>query len=136
MLVADSSVWIDHFKGVDKPARRALVSALQDGQVALLMPDLVLFEVVRGFRFENEMRRALAAFNQLPLVELGGHENVLRAADHYRLLRRLGHTVRSSVDMLLASWCIGHDHLLLQGDRDFLPYAQHFGLQLWPTTAH
>ena len=136
MLVADSSVWIDHFKGVDSPARRALVSTLLDGQVALLVPDLVLFEVMRGFRFENEMRRALAAFDQLPMVELGGHDNVLRAADHYRQLRRLGHTVRSSVDMLLASWCIGNDHLLLQGDRDFLPYAQHFGLQLWPTVAH
>ena len=136
MLVADSSVWIDHFKGVDSPARRALVGALLDGQAALFMPDLVLFEVMRGFRFENEMRRALAAFDRLPLVELGGHDNVLRAADHYRQLRRLGHTVRSSVDMLLASWCIAHDHFLLQNDRDFLPYTQHFGLRLWPTTAH
>jgi predicted nucleic acid-binding protein len=136
VLVADSSVWIDHFKGVDSPARRELVNALLDGYVALLVPDLVFFEVMRGFRFENEMRRASTAFDQLPMVELGGYDNVRHAADHYRQLRRLGHTVRSQVDALLASWCITHDHLLLQRDRDFLPYAEHFGLRLWSGAAH
>ncbi|MBV8605194.1 MAG: PIN domain-containing protein [Pelomonas sp.] len=135
MLVADSSVWIDHFKGVDNPARRALARALVDGEVALLMPDLVLFELLRGFRYESEMRRAVAAFEQLPLVELGGRDNLERAADHYRQLRRLGHTVRSDIDMLLASWCIANDHLLLQRDRDFHPYAEHFGLRLWSGAA-
>ncbi|MBV8503149.1 MAG: PIN domain-containing protein [Paucibacter sp.] len=136
MLVADSCVWTDHFRGVDNPARRALVNALLEGQVLLLVPDLVLMEVMRGFRFESEMRRALAAFERLPMVELGGHDNVLRAADHCRQLRRLGHTVRSQVDALLASWCIAQDHLLLQRDRDFDPYAQHFGLRLWSGAVH
>ena len=136
MLVADSGVWIDHFRGVDNPSRRVLGNALLDGSTSLIVPDLVLFEVMRGFRFENEQRRALAAFELLPMSELGGHDNVLRAAEQYRQLRRLGHTVRSSVDMLLASWCISNDHLLLQRDRDFLPYAQHFGLRLWSTAAH
>ena len=136
MLVADSRVWIDHFGGRDTPARRALVNTLRGGEVALLVPDLVLYEVMRGFRFENEMRRALTAFELLTLVDMGNKENLLRAADHYRQLRRLGHTVRSPVDMLLASWCIANDHLLLQRDGDFLPYAQHFGLRLWSGAAH
>lgn len=131
MLVADSGVWIDHFRGVDNAPRRVLYNTLVAGETLLLVPDLVLFEVMRGFRFENEQRRALAVFEQLPGAELGGHENVLRAADHYRQLRRLGSTVRSGTDMLLASWCITHDHLLLQRDRDFLPYAQHLGLRVW-----
>jgi len=132
VLVADSGAWIDHFRGVDSPVRRTLLGILEIGEVVLYVPDLVLFEVMRGFRFENEQRRALAAFEQLPMVELGGHDNVLRAADQYRQLRRLGHTVRSGVDMLLASWCIAHDHWLLQRDSDFLPYSRHLGLRLWP----
>lgn len=132
MLVADTGVWIDHFRGVDNSARRTLLQTLTSGVTAVLVPDLVLFEVMRGFRFENEQRRALSAFEQLPKVEIAGHDNVLRAADHYRQLRRLGHSVRSDVDMLLASWCIAHDHLLLQRDRDFQPYARHLGLRLLP----
>jgi len=132
VLVVDSGVWIDHFRGVHSPVRRTLVGILKLGEVALLVPELVLLEVMRGFRYENEQRRALAAFEQLPRVVLGGHDNVLRAADQYRQLRRLGHTVQSRLDMLLASWRIAHDLWLLQRQSDYLPYARHLGLRLWP----
>ncbi|MBV8379454.1 MAG: PIN domain-containing protein [Paucibacter sp.] len=132
MLVVDSSVWIDHFNDMHNAACAALRQALAAGDAELCVPDLVLFEVMRGIRFESERRRVSRTFGELTTIELGGHENVMQAADHYRQLRRLGRTVRSSIDMLLASWCLTHDHVLLQRDRDFLPYAEHLGLRLWP----
>lgn len=131
MLVADSSVWIDHFRGVDNAPSLALAETLAGGEGKLLMPDLILFEILRGFSSEFDVREARRALSELPVTEIGGEANALRAAEHYRSLRRWGRTIHSSVDMLLASWCIEHDHLLLQRDRDFEPYAQHFGLRLW-----
>lgn len=131
MLVVDSSVWIDHFRGIDNAPSLALAETLAAGEGKLLMPDLILFEILRGFSLERDVREARRALAELPVAEIGGQANALRAAEHYRSLRRWGRTIRSSVDMLLASWCIEHDHLLLQRDRDFEPYAQHFGLRLW-----
>lgn len=131
MLVVDSSVWIDHFKGIDNAPSLALAETLESGEGKLLMPDLILFEILRGFSLERDVREARRALASLPVVEIGGERNALLAAEHYRSLRRWGRTIRSSVDMLLASWCIEHDHLLLQRNRDFEPYAQHFGLRLW-----
>jgi hypothetical protein len=135
VFVADSSVWIDFFKGERNEASDALEAWLVQGDAPVLMPDLVLFEVLRGFRSEREVLDARRLLSPLGVEPLGGEEPALRAADRYRQLRRAGYTVRSSVDALLASWCIDNDFILLQRDRDFLPYAERFGLRLWPLNA-
>jgi predicted nucleic acid-binding protein len=132
VFVADSSVWIDFFKGERNAASDALEAWLIQGDAPVLVPDLILFEVLRGFRTEREVLDARRLLEPLGLEPLGGHEPALRAADRYRQLRRAGYTVRSSVDALLASWCIDHDHILLHRDRDFAPYVERFGLRVWP----
>jgi hypothetical protein len=71
------------------------------------MPDLVLFEVLRGFRHEQDFQAARRVLAALPVVEIGGEDGALRAAHHYRALRAAGVTVRSPIDVLLASFCIG-----------------------------
>jgi len=141
-VFVDSSVWIDHFRGrATSPVQalhrllRALRSPSGDpGMAVVVVGDLVLLEVLRGIadaRQHAETRRALLAFAQ---VTLGGTEAALVAAEHYRTLRRLGLTVRKSVDCLIAAWCIAHRVPLLHSDRDFLPFAEHCGLlQFAPT---
>lgn len=131
MLVADTSVWIDLLNGAENPASEALAEVLASGRPRLLMPDLVLFELLRGLSDERDLRRVRQLLAALPVVEVGGEAQVRRAAEHYRQLRRWGRTIRSSVDALVASWCIEHDHLLLHRDRDFEPYVLHFGLRPW-----
>jgi predicted nucleic acid-binding protein len=131
VLVADSSVWIDFFNGTRNPASDALEGWLLQGDGAVLMPDLVLFEVLRGFRSEREVLDAQRLLAPLGVEPLGGEQQVQRAAERYRSLRRRGYTVRSSVDALLASFCIDKDYLLLQRDRDFMPYVERFGLRVW-----
>ena len=119
MILVDSSVWIDFFAGVDSRAVEQLRSLLSDSSSTLGSADLVVFEVLRGFRSSQALRAAQTFLSALPQVELGGLSNVLNAAEHYRALRSRGYTVRSPIDVLLASYCIAHGHLLLHRDADF-----------------
>jgi predicted nucleic acid-binding protein len=68
----------------------------------------------------------------LDLVTLGGREVALAAADGYRLLRRRGITVRKTIDMIIAAWCIRNNVPLLHSDRDFDVIERELGLVVWP----
>jgi len=131
MILVDSSVWIDFFNGRDLAAVRRLADLLEDGGAPLGMADLVLFEVLRGFREEQDFNAARATLSALPLVQIGGAAEALRAAQHYRALRSLGRTVRSPIDVLLASYCIENDFALLHSDRDFDALESLRGLKVW-----
>ncbi|MFN0185704.1 MAG: PIN domain nuclease [Aquabacterium sp.] len=131
MVVVDSSVWIDFFNGTDTPATGTLAGLLQAGELRLVVPDLVLFEVLRGFRLEREHRQALALLESLDVESTGGMALALEASRHYRALRAIGYTVRSAVDVLVASFCIERDYALLHDDRDFEPFEAQRGLKVW-----
>lgn len=131
MLVVDSSVWIDHFRGRLTPQTDELARLLTGGEVDLLVPDLVLFEVVRGFTLDREARLANRVLHTVAIVPTTDPALALTAAQHYRRLRALGITVRSAIDVLIATYCIAHDHPLLHNDRDFDPFAAHLGLKVW-----
>jgi len=118
MMTADSGIWIDHFRGQLTPAVRQLRGALQrDHEVVLL--DLVLMEVLRGFARDAEWKAARNALSGLPVFPAGGKAVALRAADIYRGQRRRGVTIRSSIDLMVAAWCVETGCPLLHGDRDF-----------------
>ena len=127
MMTADSSVWIDHFRGQLTPAVQRLRSALRrDDDVVLL--DLVLMEVLRGFTRDAEWKAARNALSSLPVMPAGGKAIALRAADIYRHQRRRGITIRSSIDLMVAAWCVETGCPLLHRDRDFDGVE---GLQAW-----
>ena len=131
MVVADSSVWIDFFNGRPNPARDVLRRLLLEGDTRIVVPDLVLFEVLRGFRGERELRQAEALMGSLSVEPTGSMPLALHAARHYRSLRERGITVRSGIDVLVATFCIERDYLLLHRDRDYLAFEQHRGLRGW-----
>jgi predicted nucleic acid-binding protein len=131
MILVDSSVWIDFFNGRNSPAVDRLADLLQDGSAPLAMPDLVLFEVLRGFRHEQDFQAARRVLGALAVVEIGAEDGALRAVHHYRALRAAGVTVHSPMDVLLASYCIEHDHALLHADRDFDALESLRGLKVW-----
>ena len=127
MILVDSSVWIDFFRG--RPtAQTERLAGLLDSQ-ALGIGDLILTEVLQGCKFDkefNEVRRMLA---RLDLVMLGGEDIAVEAARNYRKLRSLGITVRGTIDVVLATRCIVSGHQLLHSDRDFDPFERHLGLR-------
>jgi predicted nucleic acid-binding protein len=131
VLVVDSSVWIDFFNDADHPAVDLLQQLLDHGEVRIIVPDLVLFEVLRGFRDERDHRQALRLLQSLNAAQTGGEKLALIAAQHYRSLRSQGVTVRSSIDVLVASFCIENDYALLHRDRDFQAFELHRGLRGW-----
>jgi predicted nucleic acid-binding protein len=131
VLVVDSSVWIDFFNDADHPAVEMLVQMLDHGEVRVVVPDLVLFEVLRGFRHEHDHRQARRLMESLHVESTGGAELALAAAQHYRSLRAQGITVRSGIDVLIASFCIENDYALLHRDRDFRAFEERRGLRGW-----
>ena len=131
MILVDSGVWIDFFKGTDNRATQHLTQLLSDNDATLVAADLVIFEVLRGFRPGPDMRAAQHFLSALPQVELGGLDNALLAAEHYRALRAQGYTIRSPIDVLLASYCITHQHTLLHRDADFDVMETLRGLKVW-----
>lgn len=131
MVVVDSSVWIDFFSGRPSPGRLELRRLLYESDIRLVVPDLVLFEVMRGFRAERDHRMAGRLFDTLSVESCAGTFLALSAAQHYRHLRSRGITVRSAIDVLIATFCIENDYMLLHHDRDFDAFAEHRGLRVW-----
>jgi predicted nucleic acid-binding protein len=131
LVVADSSVWIDFFNAAANPSRDVLRRLLHEGDTRIVVPDLVLFEVLRGFRHERDLRQARALMTSFDIEEASDAEAALEATQHYRELRKNGITVRSGIDVLVATFCIRNDYLLLHRDRDFQAFEERRGLRGW-----
>ena len=129
MIIVDSSVWIDYFVGRHVPQVKRLRTLL-DREADLGVLDLVAMEVLQGCRTDalhDKLRRALNAFAHF---ECGGYERAERAARNYRRLRTTGITPRRSIDVLIATFCIDENMVLLHNDRDFEPVEKHLGLRV------
>ena len=128
MLIIDSTVRIDYFNGVESPQANYLNSILET--TPILVGDLMLAEVLQGFRQDvdfEKARRALGKFLQASLV---GPDLAIQSARNYRTLRQKGVTVRKTIDNLIATYCIENDHELLHNDSDFDGYEKYLGLRV------
>jgi predicted nucleic acid-binding protein len=126
MILVDSSVWIDFFNGLQTRQTDALDDLL--GQEPVLIGDLILTEVLQGFRRDTDHRKARALLDTLELRVLGGKAIALAAADNYRRLRRRGVTPRKTIDIIIATYCIAYGLKLLHADRDFDVLEKELGL--------
>ena len=127
MILVDSSVWIDYFRGLPTPQADYLDELL--GVEAVCIGDLILTEVLQGFVQDRDFDRAKALLATLDIVELGGRDVAVQAATYFRRLRRLGITVRKTIDTVIATRCIRDGLTLLYNDRDFDPFVRHLGLR-------
>lgn len=128
MILVDSSVWIDYFRGVISPQTDRLDSLF--GQELLVTGDLIIAEVLQGFQQESEFNKAKRLMTgNLTVVSLVGPEIAIQAARNYRALRANGATVRKTIDTLIATYCIENDFSLLFSDRDFNPFVDYLGLR-------
>jgi predicted nucleic acid-binding protein len=131
VLVVDSSVWIDYFNDASHASVELLDQLLDHGEVRLVVPDLVLYEVLRGFRHEHDFHEARRLMESLDIESTAGAELALAAAQHYRSLRTQGITVRNGIDVLVAAFCIENDYALLHRGRDFSAFETLRGLRGW-----
>lgn len=126
MILVDSSVWIDYFRGVPTPQAEKLDALL--GAEPLATGDLILTEVLQGFNSDFDFNQAKTLLTSLVVVELGGQDVAIQAARNFRVLRTLGITVRKTIDTVIATHCIEKGFTLLYSDRDFDPFVKHLGL--------
>ncbi len=127
MILVDSSVWIDYFRGASTPQADRLDALL--GSEPLVTGDLVLTEVLQGFASEREFNQARKLLTSLTVIDLAGRDVALQAARNFRALRALGITVRKTIDTVIATRCIESDYALLYSDADFDPFVRHLGLR-------
>lgn len=127
MILVDSSVWIDYFRGAPTPQADKLDALLGSEPVAT--GDLVLTEVLQGFESDRDFNQARKLLTSLVVVDLAGRDIAIQAAKNFRTLRRLGITVRKTIDAVIATRCIESGFTLLYSDKDFDPFVRHLGLR-------
>ena len=127
MILVDSSVWIDLLNNVVTDPVRRLRALLPT--TPLLIGDLILCEVLQGFRIEAQARLVERSLSRFEAVSLIDPELAVKAAANYRVLRRRGITVRKTIAVIIATYCIERGHSLLHSDRDFAPMERLLGLQ-------
>jgi predicted nucleic acid-binding protein len=127
MILVDSSVWIDYFNGRDTPQTDKLDRLL--GVEPLGIGDLILTEVLQGFRADSDFRKAKELLTSLDVFSMLGPDQAIRSAENFRKLRKQGITVRKTADVIIATFCIAERHSLLFCDRDFVPFVDHLGLR-------
>jgi predicted nucleic acid-binding protein len=128
LILVDSSVWIDYFNGAAAPQADKLDGLL--GREPLAIGDLILTEVLQGFTDDRDFVKARRLLTSLTIVQIGGPEIAIVAAQNFRYLRKHGVTVRKTIDTMIATRCIGSGYDLLHSDRDFEPFVQHLGLRV------
>lgn len=126
MIVADTSAWIDYFRGVDAPHTNIL--DLELGRNRIITGDLIIAEFLQGFRVEKDFVAARNIMNSLEYHDLAGREIALMAAQNYRKLRIKGITVRKTIDVIIATFCIKNRFMIIHNDRDFDPIEKYLGL--------
>ena len=128
MLIVDSTVWIDFFNGLENPQTDYLDQMVE--RTPILVGDLILAEVLQGFRDDSDFEEARRALSKYIQVEMVNPELALQSARNYRWLRRKGITVRKTIDSLIATYCIENEHDLLHNDNDFDGYEKHLRLRV------
>jgi predicted nucleic acid-binding protein len=127
MILVDTSVWIDYFNGKDNLETDILDKALGNETVAI--GDLILIEILQGFRADKQYNMAKELLEPLQKFEMLGLDIAVKTADNYRKLRKRGITIRKTADVIIATYCIENNIPLLFTDRDFIPFVKHLGLQ-------
>jgi hypothetical protein len=128
MVIVDTSVWIDYLNDKANPQTLWLNFAI--GNIDIGLSSLILCEVLQGFRHENDALNTRDKLLEFSVFETGSLRLAVQSAENYRRLRRKGVTIRSTIDCLIATFCIENDHRLLHKDSDFDSFETHLGLHV------
>ena len=126
MIVADTSVWIDYVKGIDAPHTNILDYELIYNRV--VTGDIIMVEFLQGFKSDREYLIAKQIMENLEYRDFLGKEIAIQAANNDRKLRKQGFTVRKTIDVIIATFCIENGFPLIHNDRDFDPMEEILGL--------
>lgn len=127
MIFVDSTVIIDYLNGIDNWQVEKLDSIL--GKEVVVIGDFILTEVLQGFKSDNDYQKAKLILNEFPILNILGEEIAIKSADNFRFLRKNGITIRKTIDVIIATFCIENNLELLHNDRDFEPFVEFLNLK-------
>ena len=128
MIVVDTSVWIDYVNGVVSSQTDLLDKEL--GKSRIVTGDLIITEFLQGFRDDRHYFEAKRMMESLEYYDFVGKDIAIKASENFRILRKEGITIRKTIDVLIATFCIEHKFALLHNDRDFDPMEKILGLKI------
>lgn len=128
MVIIDTTVWIDYLGGIANAETSWLHRELLRERLGLT--DLILCEVLQGIRDDAAFSQVQRSLSRFRIFDTGGGDLAVAAAHNYRWLRQRGHTVRKTIDCLIATFCLEAGHALLHRNHDFDPFEKHLGLRV------
>ena len=128
MVIVDTTVWIDYLNGISTLQTGLLERLIETERVGLT--DIGLCEILQGLQTEQQAATVLRELLRFEIHPIGGADMAIEAARNYRLLRARGHMVRKTIDCLIATFCLKHNHHLLHADRDFEPFERWLELKV------
>ena len=128
MVIVDTTVWIDYLQGAQNAETDWLDTELNRQRLGLT--DIILCEVLQGVRDDVIAKQVETSLTKCEVFDMGGVVLAREAARNYRTLRSHGHTVRKTIDCLIATFCLRGEHSLLHRDRDFEPFEKFLGLSV------
>ena len=128
MILVDSSIWIDYFNGTISNETDWLDESL--GIEPIIIGDIILAEVLQGFQYEKDFKTAKKLLLECPIMDMIGQELAIKSAMNYRSLRRKGVTIRKTIDVIIGTFCIHNNFILLHNDRDFEPLEKYLKLKV------
>lgn len=134
LIIVDASVWIDYLGGTSNVQTNWLEAELD--RKRLCLTDLTLCEILQGVRDEKHLSSVRGSLSDFALLETCGEHLAAASASNYRYLRSKAHTVRKTIDCLIATFCIENRHSLLHRDRDFDPFERYLGLKVIHPNVH
>jgi len=127
VIFVDFSVLIDYFNGKENWQVEKLDDIL--GKEVVVIGDYVLVEVLQGFRKDKDYELAREILRSFPCLNICGEEIAVKSAENYRKLRKMGITISKTIDLIISTFCIENDILLLHNDKDFFPFEKLLGLK-------
>ena len=128
MIVADTSAWIDYVRGIH--ARHTDILDRELLHHRIITGDIIIAEFLQGFRDEQDFKKAQQIMDSLEYHDFVGKKIAVQSAINFRRLRQKGITVRKTIDVIIATFCIENDFQLIHNDRDFDPMEEILGLKV------
>jgi hypothetical protein len=128
MIVVDSSAWIDYVNGIKGLHTQLIDYGLEHSRI--ITGDIIITEFLQGFRSQKDFNRAKEMMELLEYHDFLGKEIAIKAAHNFRILRKNGVTMRKTIDVIIATFCIENDYELIHNDKDFNPMEEILGLKI------
>lgn len=118
MILVDTSVWIDFFRG-DKSAHRETLHRLIEAEEDIAVTEIIVAEILQGIKSDKDFQTTKEYLLEFPVYRPKGIETYLDSARIYRECRKKGKTVRKTIDCIIAVICLENNLTLLHKDSDF-----------------